>query len=153
MSGSGEGRGAAGSERRIAPLALDLALITASACRSAEPSSAPPPEPRAPAADALGDPIPHPIPPPAEPTRLSGQVTDASGAPLAGCEFRVDNLDSTETHFPPSATTGADGSFVLVGVKPGRVALWVWDSKLGESAPLVLVVQREERRDGIVLGY
>lgn len=133
--------------------ALSLALTTGLACRSTEPVQSTEAESREPEAAGLHAPRGRSVPPPADVTRLSGRVTDFTGAPIAGCEVRVRYLDPMESHFPPSAFSMADGRYVLEGVKPGHVELWVWDQRFGESEPLHIHTSRGERRSGLELGF
>jgi len=134
-------------------VALCLALTTGLACRSPEPGQATEAESREPEAAGLHAPRGRSVPPPADVARLSGRVTDSTGAPIAGCEIRVRYLDPMESHFPPSATSMADGRYVLEGLKPGHVELWAWDPRYGESEPLKIHTSRGERRSGLELGF
>ena len=60
--------------------------------------------------------------------RLVGSVRDASGAPVAGAEVRVYDLNVSTTDPDGSieriGTSGADGAYVVANLKPGLKKLW-----------------------------
>ena len=63
---------------------------------------------------------------------ISGQVTDPSGAAIAGATVVATNV---ETNVKLTTTTGADGHYVLAQVPPGAYTHHVRRRRLQEILP------------------
>ena len=74
--------------------------------------------------------------------QLSGEVTDSSGAVIAGAKI---TLTDTATNTTTTATTDTKGVYVLTGLRPGTYDILVEAANLGsvERKDVVLAVSQQ----------